>query len=73
MTQELKNFKFTVDPPDKTKLTGDFSSMFNEESMNKMIQDRSTEPAFCRASAKHPDARPTRSVPEISKQPASHD
>jgi hypothetical protein len=39
MTKERQNFKFTTDLTDKSKFTGDFSTMFNEESVNKFIQE----------------------------------
>jgi hypothetical protein len=39
MTQERGNFKFTTDLADKSKLTGDPSAFFNEENVNRFIQE----------------------------------
>jgi hypothetical protein len=39
MTQERQNFKFTTDLSDKSKFTGDFTSMFTEDKMNTFFQE----------------------------------
>lgn len=39
MTEARQNFKFTTDLSDKSKLTGDLSSMFNEENVNRFTQE----------------------------------
>ncbi|HUS37122.1 MAG TPA: hypothetical protein VM680_17385 [Verrucomicrobiae bacterium] len=39
MSQTRDNFKFTTDLSDKTKLAGDFSAMFNEETVNRYIEE----------------------------------
>ena len=38
-TQERQNFKFTTDFGDKSKLTGDLSATFNEENVNRFIEE----------------------------------
>jgi len=38
MTQERQNFKFTTDFSDKSKFTGDFTTMFNEDKVNEHFQ-----------------------------------
>jgi hypothetical protein len=39
MTQERQSFKFTTDLTDKSKLTGDISATFNEENVNRYVQE----------------------------------
>jgi hypothetical protein len=39
MSQERQNFKFTTDFSDKSKFTGDMTSMFTEENMNTFFQE----------------------------------
>lgn len=39
MTKERQNFKFTTDLSDKSKVTGNLPAMFNEENVNRYIQE----------------------------------
>lgn len=39
MSQTRENFKFTTDFSDKSKLPGNISTMFNEENVNRFIQE----------------------------------
>ena len=39
MTKERQNFKFTSDLSDKSKLMANPSAMFNEENVNRFIQE----------------------------------
>lgn len=39
MSQARQNFKFSTDPSDTSKPTGDISALFNEEKMNRLIQE----------------------------------
>lgn len=39
MTQARQNFKFTTDFSDKSKMTGDFQSIFNEENVKRYIEE----------------------------------
>lgn len=41
MTQERQNFKFTTDLSDKSKFTGDFSSMFTDDKIDTYFQESS--------------------------------
>ena len=38
-TQERQNFKFTTDLADKSKMTGDLSAAFNEQNVNRFIEE----------------------------------
>jgi hypothetical protein len=39
MTKERENFKFTTDFSDKSKVAGNFPAMFNEENVNRFVQE----------------------------------
>lgn len=70
MTQARQNFKFTTDFSDKSKMPGDFSAMFNEQNVNRFIQEMDQlNQHFCRAGPKHPDTGPTRVLSKIPEQP----